>query len=388
MMVGNGPRDHSSIEGHENSSTTRIRRPATVLAFWLLLSICCSSNALSESSKVSRRKILGTLSAATGLFLLPNEPANAAKGAAELDFEYYMRDLVGGNKREGTVLPSAAPKAVPPRTLTGPLIPLLLDKDCTPLCIPVQALILQIQKQSGNSKSEESIAQEIQSKVKNLREKISKSFYARTPWQEESVMDQYYFDVTSYALWRTAAELLPNFVERDKFMRTLGKLLYQKMQTSNLVTPPVSTTTASSLVKSLPAALEVLQLFQSSNFCKGYKIRQDDGGKDDGDPIFDELDDESLELSGLSVDCLVSVYEPATLGASLQINGEQSRFAPDLVGITLAAIWDDAGIKSSWETFFVDPEYRPNPKDYFANEQVSNHSQLLCSVVINAISSL
>ena len=55
---------------------------------------------------------------------------------------------------------------------------------------------------------------------------------------------------------------------------------------------------------------------------------------------------------------------------ALQINGEQSRFGPDYVATTLAAVWEAAGIRSSWETFFVDPEYRPNPKDYFPNEQL------------------
>jgi hypothetical protein len=81
------------------------------------------------------------------------------------------------------------------------------------------------------------------------------------------------------------------------------------------------------------------------------------------------IDDNALAI-GASVACLVSVFEPATLGASLQITGEQSRFAPDFVAAILAALWETAGIQSSWKTFFVDPEYRPNPKDYFPNEQL------------------
>ena len=105
----------------------------------------------------------------------------------------------------------------------------------------------------------------------------------------------------------------------------------------------------------------IKRIFQNNNFCVGYKIRRDDSdngsGNNKDEPIFDELDDDSL-ISGLNVDCLVSIYGPASLGASLQINGEGSRFGPDFVGTTLAAIWDTAGIKSSWETFFVDPEYR------------------------------
>jgi len=110
-------------------------------------------------------------------------------------------------------------------------------------------------------------------------------------------------------------------------------------------------------------------LFKSAKFCKGYRIGEEGKSKAETIDIFDELDDDAL-ASGASVDCLVSIFEPAILGASLQITGEQSRFAPDFVGATLAAMWEDAGIQSSWETFFVDPEYRPNPKDYFPNEKL------------------
>ena len=72
------------------------------------------------------------------------------------------------------------------------------------------------------------------------------------------------------------------------------------------------------------------------------------------------------------MNALISLFEPATLGASLQITGEQSRFGPDIVGGLLAAVWQQgSGIQGiSWEVFFVDPEYRPNPKDYFPNEQL------------------
>lgn len=94
------------------------------------------------------------------------------------------------------------------------------------------------------------------------------------------------------------------------------------------------------------------------------------GAAGDNIPVFDELDDESFSMAG-TANCLVSIYEPTTLGASLQINGENSRFAPDFVGTSLAAIWENyGGIRTTWDVFFVDPEYRPNPKDYFPNEQL------------------
>ena len=288
-----------------------------------------------------------------------------AKGAAELDFEYYMRDLVGGNKKGGTVAPSAPPVAPPPRTLVGPLIPLLLDSDCSPNSVTVQALIQQI-KSKNNGGDETAIAADIQSRVKSFKERTGRSFAVRSPWKEESVTDQYYFDFTSYALWRVAADLLPDYLDRDKFVRRIGQLLLERLQKDKLISP-LPSLDYKKLTGTIPLIKQTLDLFVASQYCKGFRIR---GELDDENEVFDELDNDSISTGG-TVDFLASIYEPASLGASLQITGEQSRFGPDFVGCTVAAIFaDGANIKSSWETFFVDPEYRPNPKDYFPNEQL------------------
>eukprot|EP00957_Ditylum_brightwellii_P062890 4771730-Ditylum_brightwellii.AAC.1 len=37
------------------------------------------------------------------------------------------------------------------------------------------------------------------------------------------------------------------------------------------------------------------------------------------------------------------------------MSGEGSRFSPEFVGTTLAALWEEAGIYASYETYFVDP---------------------------------
>jgi hypothetical protein len=117
-----------------------------------------------------------------------------------------------------------------------------------------------------------------------------------------------------------------------------------------------------------------LSIFATSRFCKSFRMGESSSAADPAAPsFFDDYDDEALQ-AGATVNCLVSVFEPATLGASLQITAEQSRFAPEYVAPTLAAVWESAGIKATWETFFVDNEYRPNPKDYFPNEQLIQFS--------------
>jgi hypothetical protein len=344
-----------------------------------------------DNGKLSRRQLLlsgVTAATATAAVFLPADAANAAraKGAAELDLEFYVRDLVGGNKKEGNIEQSKnGPPVPPPRTLRGALIPMLLNKECTADCISVQALVDEIQQQdraAGRAvASEEAIVKDIQSRVDSIRERTRNSFFIKAPWKEEEVSDQYYFDFTIYALWKTAAQLIENSPNRDRFMRNIGRLLISKLEKEQIVTPsllvqqkdqPPSSKDNGVLVGSIPAIMEVLNIFKTSNYCKNFRIRSSDntGAVDDNEPVFDELDDESLGMVG-TANCLVSIYEPATLGASLQINGENSRFAPDFVGTSLSAVWEKyGGIRTTWDIFFVDPEYRPNPKDYFPNEQL------------------
>lgn len=306
-----------------------------------------------------------------GPLLMTPDKANAAKGAAELDLEYYMRDLLGGNSKEGNVLPSLRPEVVPPRSLGDPLLSLLLNDECSSACLSTLALVQAVQ-QTTKRGDEKAIEGDIQERVNRYRSKVSKSFAARAQWRVEHVSDQYYFDLTSYALWRSAADLLPNYIDRDRFVRNLGRLIYEKSRVNGILRRPLPK--KGSLVGTIASMTEILEAFKSSNFCKGYRIGE--VNKEATIAVFDDLDDDAL-VGSASVDCLVSVFEPATLGASLQITGEQSRFAPDLVGATLAACWETAGIQSTWETFFVDPEYRPNPKDYFPNEQLLQYTLTL-----------
>lgn len=361
---------HASFIRALKVSPTKVSQPAS------------SFSSSSESNLSRRQLLLSGVATTTAAVFLPTNAAHAAraKGAAELDLEFYVRDLVSGNKKEGSISPSKnGPPVPPPRTLKGPIIPMLLNKECNADCIPVQALIKEIQDQdkvAGRSiTSEEAIVKEIQSKVDAIRERTKDSFFSKAPWKEEEVTDQYYFDFTIYALWKTAAQLIENNQNRDRFMRNIGRSLVSKLQTEKILTPSnfdpqkEPSKDNGALVSSIPAIMEVLNIFKSSGYSKNFRIRSSDDIGDDG-PVFDDLDDESLSMVG-TTNCLVSIYEPATLGASLQLNGENSRFAPDFVGTSLAAVWENyGGIRTTWDVFFVDPEYRPNPKDYFANEQL------------------
>jgi hypothetical protein len=338
----------------------------------------------------SRREVVTRTITTAGLIgvATTTDPAWAARGAAELDLEYYFRSFIGGNRKEGNVQASLPPTAQPPRVLGDSLSRLLLTDDFAAGCLTVDVLVQTVisKNTKGTRQNNQFLIEEIQTKARNIRDKASRSFFTRAPWQKESITDQYYFDLSCYSLWRAAAEVLPNYADRDVFIRNVGRALYQQMIKDGLLSSTPSPR-VNGVVGTVGRVRDILDVFTLNNFCKSYHLGPDDPADttqgnikkkvsdiSDSFVIVDDLDDEAL-ASGGSVDFLVSIFEPATLGAALQITGEQSRFVPDVIGPTLSAMWEEtAGLACTWETFFIDPVYRPNPKDYFPNEQLFQYT--------------
>jgi hypothetical protein len=318
---------HPSIQSTDSIMTGRS-------ALYLL--ICLSIKVESLLEPLVRRTVLQQFLTTAPGFLLSSSsqsPAPARRGAAELDFEYYVRDLLGNN-RNG--LSTERPLAPPPRTLAEPLVSILYD-------IPLQLLTTKAQSKTSTSKEQSNAM--TNDRINDYRTKAARSFHARAAWKQESLSDQYYFDLTLYALWRTAADLIPEFTNRDKYLRQVGELVYQKI----LLLQKQPGSKEVSIERRL---VQVLDAFQHYGFIRNYRI--------EGSP---------LDLDSLS-DVLISIFESATLGACLQLTGEQSRFVPDLCGATLAAVFREQQFSCAWETYFVDNVYRPNPNDYYPNEQL------------------
>lgn len=290
--------------------------------------------------------------------------ACAVKGAAEYDFEYYMRDLFMGNKPEGNLPISNAPPVPPPRTLKQPLLQLLLDDELKS-CIPIKALA-QITNIPVDKLSEQ---------VESYRMKVAPAFKASHPWQKESMSDEYYFDVTCYALWKVASVTIQDYSARDKFARSIGSMLLDDMiQRQLLSKQSVALLNKKDvrLTDLISCIIEILDLFQATGYCSSYRLGDKNDEERSGVKVFDELDDEEImSPNGGSVNCLVSIFDPATLQGSLQITGEGSRFSPDFVGATLAAVFEKVGsnVMVTYENYFVDSVYRPNPKDFFPDER-------------------
>lgn len=344
----------------------------------------------------SRRSFLASYISTSPLlffssFLFPQN-ALAAKGAAEYDLEFYLRDLVKGNNNPGgNITPSAPPPKAKSRTLTSPLISLLMDDfsvstNLSYSSIPAKRLLQILQQSQQPQMDMDMDAKEAVTTLTTLVTKFlsasKRGFYSKAPWINEEISDQYYFDLTSYAFYRATAKLIPDFTVRQQFVNSIGQDLYKIGKDQGFfVAPPVTNQKEASaykgpLTQTIPVLTQILNTFSKAQFIKGYKLGGTKNENMDkiGGYIFDELDDDDISNNGYSVDCLISVYEPATLGAALQITAEGSRFSPDFLGPTLVAMWADYGIKASYETYFVDQEYRPNPKDFFPNEQLYQFS--------------
>mmetsp|Transcript_8413 Transcript_8413/g.15875 ORF Transcript_8413/g.15875 Transcript_8413/m.15875 type:complete len:420 (+) Transcript_8413:127-1386(+) len=296
------------------------------------------------------------------------EPCLAkAKGAAEYDFEFYMRNLIqGNNPREGNIQATLPPPLPPPRVLKS--AEQILNNELTGDCIALKTLSSQISSTKNNNISVEDIAE----RIKNLRTKVAPAFATRARWREESMTDEYYFDLSCYALYRIAADLLSSdYKGRDEWVQTLGKEIYNEMF-STAASSGIEGGTILKLTDTIPILLNILNEFQSNYFITSYRLGDKNDDIRTGSNIFDEYDDEDFD-SGLPVNCLVSLVRPITLTSSLQIVGEKSRFIPEFIGTTIAAMWrKELGLKCKveYETYFVDEEYRPNPKDYFPTEQL------------------
>lgn len=329
---------------------------------------------------INRRSALVGFSAMVSLGA--PKPAFAAKGAAEYDLEYYLRDIVKGNKKEGSQSASIPPPTMPPRTLTstptsGLFLSFLLDKDCSDRCVPGNIL----RNYSSNTLP-------VSDLVESYRSRSIKTGYVQK-WEIDDVMDEYYFDITSYALWRAAAEIIPDYLSRDKFVRDIGRMVYSESTKAGILSQTaekMKDEKSVKLTRTISALIEILDLFQTTKFCSSYRVgssdpqqqKQDSKRKKDANKnsaavivpyIFDELDDDFV-LEGSSINLLISIFRPATLGAALQITGEGSRFSPEYVATTIAAMFEAFGFVANYETYFVDNKYRENPKDFFPDEQL------------------
>ena len=154
-------------------------------------------------------------------------------------------------------------------------------------------------------------------------------FGTRAKWQQDLIIDEYYFDLTCYSLYRTAAALMPSdYKMRDRWVKLLGGEIY------NVIAGRVTVKKPSKLTETIPIMVQILDCFQSNSFVSSFRLGDKNDDFRTGLNIFDSYDDEDVD-AGLTLNCLISLIRPATLdlvtakslnllGRRLQRCGERS----------------------------------------------------------------
>eukprot|EP00624_Nannochloropsis_granulata_P000614 evm.model.NODE_1239_length_22662_cov_34.288322.8 len=268
-----------------------------------------------------RRSHLGTTSlaasAVAALFLFSPSTAYAAriKGAAELDAEAYLVDLLKGNPLTGGAEQSPLPIR-PAR---------VLDKDfATFLDTTTLGLISKISGQS---------LEKVNKEVSAFRQIVEPGFQRRAPFPSDDLSNERCFDCYSYADFRVAAKLIPDLRARAAFVQELGEAVLIEVGKG---APGIKSNDAQKdgLDGTIEGMKQILAYMQSKGFLKDSKINSEDYDRASWD-------------EGYNLELLVTVVEPATLGGNIQFTGEGFLFHPDYVAETLLAYLERCGVKEA-----------------------------------------
>ena len=79
-----------------------------------------------------------------------------------------------------------------------------------------------------------------------------------------------------------------------------------------------------------------------------------------------ELEDDAAEdlADGYPVELKISISGSTTIGASLQLAGEGASFRPDFSTLVVASLLTKAGLKATFDEYFLDETYRTDPNDF------------------------
>jgi len=258
-----------------------------------------------------------TASAAAALFLFSPFTANAAriKGAAELDAEAYLVDLLKGNPLTGGA--EQSPLQIRPARV--------LDKDfATFLDTTTLGLISKISGQPS---------EKVKKEVTTFRQTVEPGFQRRAPFPSDDLTNERCFDCYSYADFRVAAKLIPNLRARAAFVQELGEAVLNEVVKC---APGIKSNDAQKdgLDGTIEGVKQILAYMQSKGFLKDSKINSEDYVRASWD-------------EGYNLELLVTVVEPATLGGNIQFTGEGFLFHPDYVAETLLAYLGRCGVKEA-----------------------------------------
>lgn len=334
----------------------------------------------------TRRQLASHMLALSSVkFCMPPRAAVAARGAAELDAEFYLRGLLGQ--------PTAPPvKAVPlptPRRLSGPVV-----------CPLLSALAEALGEALGCS------ADEVRSRaakrapalaIEYERALVSGAFGPYDTSQrglqldaggvcetsganERDGLGQFDFELTVYCYFTLLGEVRLPPAKLAAWYTLLGDRLLAAARGLPLSSPlpatPAGVGAQPPTLRQLEAGLRsLLELLQRSGYLKGFTL----DGTDADEALWAKANDLSLTRYTLTLS------DPASLHAALQLNAATGgRVAPGLAVPLLLAYLRAAGVSLAQTPiqYFIDDEYKPNPLEYRPSSLVVEFE--LSPVALNA----
>jgi hypothetical protein len=179
-----------------------------------------------------------------------------ARGAFELDVEYYVNSLLGNDPNKQLKRKALRPS---PRVLDKNFCNDLINIICH--CITIV-----------NGTIDESY---IKSKSDALIPNFLPYFKEFAPIARNDVTDQYFFDIYLYSLYLVAAETIPTSVERVRLRNLVGEATLKKliMENKPLFNDNVKGTTTIDLAKGIKL---ISDLFKNYGIISGYEFNDED----------------------------------------------------------------------------------------------------------------
>jgi len=328
---------------------------------WLLSLLAAFS--LPSPPAASRRQLLSraaaSLPAPAALAFAAEAPSSVrVKGAAEMDLEFYARGLLGSG---------GAPRSAPPppplaaRQLDAALAKRLLDAAAAGIAPSVSAPSAAKLRQAAGARRQ-ALA------IEYDRALFAGAFSAAGGYdtslggasalsQPEAL--QYGFDLSALALFTLLSEARLPRKELAACYARVGEELLVAVAAATPAPPQQAAGSASSLSDILRGVRALLDALQRGGYLAAYAI--DDGDADEG------LWQQRSSLS--STRLTVTLTDSAALRAALLLNGRG--VSPELARPLLSAFFASRGAEVTEQSdFFLDGEYRENPKEYRPTQQL------------------
>ncbi len=278
--------------------------------------------------------------------------ASAAKGAFEMDAEYYLNNLFSGNKGE------AAKTGIERRPIYKSARKVASSTS--------DAIVNEITDLAVDSSDTKVTREDILKQIERLRASKLPYFKTFAPIAEESLTDQYFLDITLYCLYQVAAKLIPMSQERVKFRTKVGEKVLGLFEGGQRYTLPASNQPSMQRVASSVTAL--LNEFKDKGVIASFQFDEEDVG--------DELFAKQAFEEKAPVSFQVTVDEPVTLLAFLEGQREDTFFHPEITGSSIVALLRKQGFSCKYEDYLLDNYYRDSNFDLRADAVILEISLL------------